>query len=184
MGYLPTTNLGISAIKTELVNGSNSLNTLAADAGVGAAMSNFRGYRLPPATITMTQNAGGIWDGCNFHDTWCELSSTDPDFNTIQAFYSPGGFTTNTERGNNEGTFLTFGGGTVTTSVHGRYSVTVYNTFGPVYAGVCTFIYINIIVNAAEVAFGVPVYGDYKTISYTFTATPGANYNIECNVNY
>lgn len=188
MGYLPSYDLSISAIKQELVYGSNSLRALTQEAQlydkafVLDKMSSFRGWRLPPATITMTQNAGGIWDGCYYHDVWCDIQSYDPNFGYQDAW--GGQFMTNTERGNNNGTFLTFGGGTVTMEVHGKYTVNVYNTFGPVGGPPCTGVYISITVNGIMYVCSQPVPGDYKTIAYSFTADPGNNYNIECNVNY
>lgn len=190
MGALPSTNLSIRALNQEgkvypsiynnsLVGIGNSLDPYVA--GNQFAMSTYRGFQLPTSTVTMYQNQGGVWDGCNFWDTWCDIYSDDPDFNGQGPFY--GSYMFNTERGSNNGTFLTFGGGYCEMTVHGRNNVNISNTIEPKYTTPCVPLYIVIYVNYTPVACSAPNPYDYTTITYSFIATPGTSYRIDCDVN-
>lgn len=198
MGYLPNTNLGISAIRQEVVTSSGAMSTIA---GIASPyiyapnspyrMSSYRGWRLPPANITMTQNDGGIWDGCRYWDVFCYLegpgsNDSDPDFGYIGAYWTPNGalYTTSTERCNTCGTELTFGGGTVTQQVHGRKSINIVNVMIPQNAAFCTAVNLSIWVNGSRVLCVSPNEYDYTVITYTLPCDPNTNYTVQCNVNY
>lgn len=206
MGYLPTTNLGISAIRNEVLPSTiggptGSMNNIASVAAPYIyapnspyKMGSYRGWRLPPATITMTQNDGGIWDGCNYWDVFCYIEGNDatfgqyvdPDFGYIGPYWTPNGalFTTSTERCNTCGTELTFGGGTVTQQVHGRTTVKIVNVMVPQYAAFCSLITLTIWVNGSRVLCVSPNAYDYTVIQYDLYCNPNTSYSVQCNVNY
>lgn len=195
MGYLPNTNLGISAIRQEVVTSSGAMSTIGsiADpyiAGNQYAMSSYRGWRLPPATVTMTQNDGGIWDGCRYWDVFCYIEGVgggiDPDFGYVGAYWTPNGasYTTNTERCNTCGTELTFGGGTVTQQVHGRLYAKIVNVMVPQNAAFCTPVTLSIWVDGTRVLCVSPNTNDYTVITHTLYCDPGTSYSVQCNVNY
>ena len=197
MGALPTSNLSIYDINREGVvfqpwySPSNFSMS-----GIGAslapyvpalanpyAMSSYLGWQLPVATVNFTQNDGGIWDGCNFWDTWCDIYADDPNWNGQGPFY--GGFMYNTERGYDNGTFLTFGGGTVNMTCHARNNINISQWMEPKYTPPCTPIYMEIRVNGTRVACAAPNPYDYTQVYYSIaSADPGATYNIACNVLY
>ena len=191
MGALPYSNLSIQAINQEgkvypsiynnsLVGIGNSLDPYVA--GNQFAMSSYRGWQLPTSTVTIYQNDGGIWDGCNFWDTWCDGYADDPDFNGQGPFY--GNYMYNSERGYNNGNFLTFGGGYCQMTVHGRNVVSVFHTIEPKYTPPCTPIYIEIRLDGTRVACSAPNPYDYTTIGYSFTVNPGQSYTVNHNVLY
>lgn len=206
MGYLPNTNLGIDAIRREVVIQDTALAPSGAMSTIGNiaapylskanpyAMSSYRGWRLPPANLTMTQNDGGIWDGCRYWDTFCYLEGNDsingqdvdPDFGYIGAYWTPGGasFTTSTERCSTCGTELTFGGGTVTQQVHGRTTIKIVNVMVPQNAAFCTSVHLSIWVNGTRVACANPNTNDYTVLTYNLYCQPSGVYTIQCNVNY
>ncbi len=202
MGVLPTTNLGINAINDEVV----TLSTAMSGIGPIAApylpaikppyqMSSYRGWQLPPAFISMTQNDGGIWDGCTYWDVFCGIDgagnyvadtgqNADPDFGYIGFWWSQNGYTDNSERGTNNGTSLTFGGGYCNQYVHGRYYVTITNIMIPNNTGFCTNVHLSIWVNGTRVACCNPNPYDYTYCQYTLACEPGGDYKVQCNVNY
>lgn len=197
MGQLPGNNLGMFAINREgyvsqpWYSPSNlSMNTIGNSLAPYLdpvynpyAISSYLNWQLPTTSVGMSQNDGGIWDGCNFWDTWCDITSDDPDFNGQNAW--SGNFMYNSERGSNNGTFLTFGGGNVKMSVHGRNAIYIYHTIAPVGAPPCTPIFIEIRVDGVQVACSPPDPYNYVTLSYTIpSADPGGGYDVECNVLY
>jgi len=92
--------------------------------------------------------------------------------------------TTNTERGTNNGTSLTFGGGTCTQYVHGRYYINIDNYMVPNNTAFCTPVHLSIWVNSTRVACCNPNTHDYTLCRYTLACDPGGSYKVECNVNY
>jgi hypothetical protein len=182
MGALPSTNLSISQIAQELVNvGSYSLRALSANAGLSTpdGMSEFRGYQLGTAAISMFQNVGQLYDGCSMSmDSYGWLISTDPNFGAINA--DGGNFVSNSE--GRAGTFLTFGGN-VGATVHGRYSVTIYSASNGYGASPCQPIYSFINLNGSRVA-NTNTNAGYTEIAYTFTASPGASYTVDFGLGY
>lgn len=221
MGQLPGENLGLSAIAKELVVNFNT-GVTSSLGNVGDAgdvylpcpplcnqysMSSYRNFQLPTALVNMTQNAGGIWDGCNFWDTFCYMegggvnpkpitypNQADPDFGYIGAYWTQNGglYTYSTERCSTCGTELTFGGGSVRQTVHGNYYITIYNVMVPQYTSFCDSILLEIRVNEQQVVCASSRYGtlnthDYTVLKYylpTTVSTGGAEYRVECNVTY
>jgi len=181
MGVIPSSGpISISQISQELVNGSKSLRALSADAGKSApdSISEFYGYALPTAYVTLTQNTAFLENV----DSYGQFNAQGPEFGTINEGFGIG--TTNSERNplGLSGTFLT-NGGVSTANVHGRTSVTVYsfsNTYG---ATPSTAIYSYINVNGTRVANANCPAGPF-TVLYTFTATPGATYNCDFGLGY
>jgi hypothetical protein len=180
--------ISIGAVRTELNVSTSNLRGLSSllSKSTPDSLSEFYGYALPPAIINYSENIGQLYDGCSFSvDTYGYIEGTDVG-GYYYGPYGGGGNAgyniTNSERGTNAGTFLTFGGyGTI--YARGRSSVSITN-FGNAYGnGFCTpmFIYINVDgvrranVNCTtgEVACG-----------YSFTAQPGTTYNVEIGINY
>lgn len=197
MGALPTTNLGINAINREGVvyqpwyappnlPMSGIGNSLSPYLPLGTdpyKISSYLGWQLPTAFVRMTQNDGGIWDGCHFWDTWCLIASDDPDWNGQGAFY--GNFMYNSERGFDNGTFLTFGGGSVDMTVHGRNNIIIENWMEPQYTPFCTGVILEIRIDGVQVACVSPDPYNYTNCTYTIPSSdPGGSYKIECNVLY
>lgn len=179
MGVIPSSGpISISQISQELVNGSKSLRVLSADAGKSTpdSISEFYGYSLPTAYVTLTQNNPFLENV----DSYGQFNAQGPEFGTINEGFGIG--TTNTEKGPNTGTFLT-NAGTSTANVHGRTTVTVYsfsNTYGP---NPVTPIFSYINVNGSRVANANCPAG-FMQIYYSFTATPGATYNCDFGLGY
>lgn len=181
MGVIPSSGpISISQISQELVNGSKSLRVLSADAGKSTpdSISEFYGYSLPTAYVTLTQNTAFLENV----DSYGQFNAQGPEFGTINEGFGIG--TTNTERNplGLSGTFLT-NGGTSTANVHGRTTVTVYsfsNTYGP---NPVTPIFSYINVNGSRVANANCPAG-FMQIYYSFTATPGATYNCDFGLGY
>lgn len=197
MGVLPTTNLGISAIRQEVITNSGAMSTIGSIAdpyipGNQYAMSSYRGWQLPISIVTSYQNDGGIWDGCNYWDVFCYMEGndpilgqyTDPYFGYIGAYWSQNSTTFNTERGSNNGTELTFGGGYCEQQVHGRTTLRLHNVMIPQYAGFCTTVHLSIWVNGSRVACTYPNSYDYTDLTYDLYCNPGTNYTVNFNVNY
>jgi hypothetical protein len=180
MGVIPSSGpISISQISQELVYGSYSLRALSANAGKSTpdSMSEFYGYSLPTAYVTLHETVPFLENV----DSYGQFNAQGPEFGTINEGYGIG--TTNTEKGNNQGTFLT-NGGTSTANVHGKTNVTIFSyshTYGsgppryPIYS------YIN--VNGTRVANANCPDG-FMQIYYTFTATPGATYDCEFGLAY
>jgi len=221
MGQLPGSNLGLSAIAKELViNFNTGVTSSMRDVGEYGAtyvsegsqftMGAYRGFQLPTAMVSMAQNAGGIWDGCNFWDTFCYMegggdiggtifpNQADPDFGYIGAYWTQNGdtYTTSTERCSTCGTELTFGGGLVKQTVHGNFIITIYNIMVPQYTSFCDGVYLNITLNGEVVACAdnsgrseIPLLThNYTILKYALKANvvPGeeVGYDFECNVGY
>lgn len=183
MGVLPSGQISISQIRQELVTSDGSLRGLSSRAGKGTpdGMSEFRGYQWPTSTINMSQNTGQLYDGCSMSmDSYGWLTSTDPDFGYQGPF--GGAYMSNTERGSNAGTFLTFGG-SVSATVHGSYNVTIVAATNGYGASPCQPIYSFINVNGSRAA-NTNTNAGYTEISYTFTASPGTTYTVEFGVWY
>jgi hypothetical protein len=179
MGVIPSSGpISISQISQELVYGSYSLRALSANVGKSTpdSISEFYRYSLPTAYVTLTQNTAFLENV----DSYGQFNAQGPDFGTINEGYGIG--TTNTEKGNNQGTFLT-NGGTSTANVHGKTNVTIYsfsNTYGP---NPTYPIYSYIKVNGTRVANANCPAG-FMQVYYTFTATPGATYNCDFGLGY
>ena len=183
MGVLPSTNLSINSIRQELVTSNGSLRALSADAGktVPDGMSEFRGYQLGTATVNMSQNVGQLYDGCSMSmDSYGWIISTDPDFGGQGPF--GGNYMTNTERGANAGSFLTFGG-SCSLTVHGRYGVTIIASSNGYGLSPCQPIYSFINVGGVRRA-NTNTNSGYTEISYSFTADPGSTYSVEIGLWY
>lgn len=203
MGYLPNTNLGISAIRQEVVTSSGAMSTIGsiADpyiAGNQYAMSSYRGFQLPPTNLSMNLKRGGIWDGCNYWDVFCYLEGADPtlgqyidpDFGYIGAYWTPNGnsFTQNNQRCNTCGTELTFDGGELYQQVHGRTTIGVNFLMIPQYTSFCTQVYMKLYIES----YGGVVYDNcitpntnsYTNLSYNLYCEPGVDYTIMCLVSY
>ena len=100
----------INTVRARLSQGSGDIRYLSSLCGFGTPDQfsdwwnvNFFAY------VYLTQGEGYIWDGCQGRDHWCWLEGTTEDGGFLNAF--GGGSTYNTERGFNNGTFLTFGYG-------------------------------------------------------------------------
>ena len=184
MGALPSSGqISISQIRQELVTSDGSLRGLSSRAGKGTpdSMSEFRGYQWPTATINMYQNTGQLYDGCSMSmDTYGWLVSTDPNFGYQGPF--GGNFMSNSERGSNAGTFLTFGGN-VSATVHGSYSVTIVAASNGYGASPCQPIFSFINLNGSRVS-NTNTNAGYTEISYTFTANPGSTYTVDFGLGY
>jgi len=206
MGQLPYTNLGISAIKQELVTASGSMNTIR---GIGSLylpatsppnkMSSYRGFQMPYSTIYVSMKRGGIWDGCNYWDVFSYLEGSDPllgqyvdpNFGYVGAYWTPGGasFTSNNQRCNTCGTELTFDNGSVTQVIHGRAEITAHFIMIPQYTGFCTSIYMLTRVmddTGTEICTNCkdPMTHDYTDIACNFICEPGMNYFVTFDVGY
>lgn len=175
--------ISIGAVHNELQVSTYSLRALSAELGKSSpdALTEFYGYALPTATINMSQNTGQLYDGCSMSmDSYGQFVGTDPNGGYIGPYGGSG--TTNTERGSNAGTFLTFGG-SASATVRGKSTVTV-SAFSNGYGiSPCQPIYSYINVNGVRRANANTTAG-YVGISYSFTATPGATYTVEIGVWY
>ena len=144
--------------------------------GPGYAWSDYVGVNFYGFVI-MYQGEGYIWDGCYGRDHWCYYDGTTE----YGGYVGPwgGGSTYNTERGYNNGTFLTFGYGYCWTyfrphSYHNyvSYSSAPYN---------CRAFYVYISRNGGWVAFNGFAYagGDQYT-QYNFDQGFQASESIYC----
>jgi hypothetical protein len=175
--------LSIGQIRNELVTSNGSLRFLSARAGKSApdSISEFYGYQYPPGYITYYQNTGQLYDGCSMSmDSYGEWYGTAANGGGIGPFGSSQ--TTNTERGNDAGTFLTFGGnGTGTVQPGSTVTVVAYsNGYG---ACPCQPIYSFINVDGVRRANTNTTCG-FTQISYSFTINSGQSYSIEWGVWY
>lgn len=131
--------------------------------------------------INYSQNTGQLYDGCYMSmDTYGQVEATSANGN----YDGPWGSsqTTNSERGNDAGTFLTYGGnGSMTVRSGSTVTVSAYsNGYGN---GPCQPIYSYINVNGSRVA-NTNTNADWTGISYSFTPVRGTTYNIEWGVWY
>jgi hypothetical protein len=183
MGLPSSGAISIGGVHNELQVATYSLRALSAELGKTSpdALTEFYGYSLPTATINMSQNIGQLYDGCSMSmDSFGHFESTDPN-GGYQGPYN-GSFTSNTERGANAGTFLTFGGSSSAT-VRGKSSVSV-TAFGHGYGACpCQPMYVYINVNGVRRANTNATCG-YVQIGYSFTASPGSTHNVEIGVYY
>lgn len=133
------------------------------------------------STINYSQNTGQLYDGCSMSmDSYGQVEATSANGN----YDGPWGSsqTTNSERGNDAGTFLTFGGNG-TMSVRSGYGVTISAYSNGYGACPCQPIYSFINVNGTRVANTNTTCG-WTGISYYFVPSPTATYNIEFGVWY
>jgi hypothetical protein len=148
--------------------------------GRGYAFSDYVGYNFYSFLI-MYQGEGYIWDGCQGRDHWCYYDATAEDGSYVSPWGGPS--TYNTERGWNNGSFLTFGYGychTYTRPNSGHnvisYSRNDYN---------CRAFYVDIIDNntGGRVAGNFFAYNccDQYTEYYT-TTRPQATSNFTCRL--
>ena len=100
----------------DLVNGGGS----------GLALSHYVGINFY-SVLTMYQDVGYIYDGCQGRDHWCYHSTTAEDGSYAGPFGGP--YCYNTERGYNNGNFLTFGYGyaQTTTRPYSAYNMISYS---------------------------------------------------------
>ena len=113
-------------------------------------------------------------------DSYGQFESTDPN-GGYQGPYG-GSYMTNTERGSNNGTFLTFGG-SASASVRGGNTVTVSAFSNGYGVSPCTPIYSFINLNGTRVA-NTNTNAGATSISYSFTPSPGTTYNVEIGLGY
>jgi hypothetical protein len=147
-------------------------------AGRGHAMSDWWGVNFYAYCI-MYQGEGYIYDGCQGRDHWCYYDGTDE----YGGYVGPwgGGSTYNTERGYNNGTFLTFGYGYCWTyfrpySYHNyvSWSRNDYN---------CRAFYVDILRNGGVVTGNYFAYaGGDQYITYNFDQGFQASESITCRL--
>jgi hypothetical protein len=94
--------------------------------GRGYAFSDYVGLNFY-AFFLMYQGEGYVYDGCAGRDHWCYYDATAEDGSYVGPWGGPS--TYNTERGYNNGTFLTFGYGYCWTYVrpHSGHNVVSYS---------------------------------------------------------
>ena len=90
--------------------------------GRGTALSDYVGVNFY-SVVTMYQGEGYVYDGCQGRDHWCYHSTTAEDGSYAGPFGGP--YCYNTERGYNNGNFLTFGYGyaQTTTRPYSGYNI-------------------------------------------------------------
>jgi hypothetical protein len=90
--------------------------------GRGYALSDYVGVNFY-SVVTMYQGEGYVYDGCQGRDHWCYHSTTAEDGSYAGPFGGP--YCYNTERGYNNGNFLTFGYGyaQTTTRPYSGYNI-------------------------------------------------------------
>ena len=146
--------------------------------GRGYALSGYVGVNFYAFCI-MYQGEGYIYDGCQGRDHWCYYDGTDEYGGYVGPF--GGGSTYNTERGYNNGTFLTFGYGYCWTyfrpySYHNYVSVS-RNDYN------CRAFYVDILRNGGVVAGNYFAYagGEHLT-QYNFDQGFQASESITCRL--
>lgn len=180
--------ISIGAVRTELNVGTSNLRGLSSLLGKSTpdSLSEFYGYALPPAIINYSQNTGQLYDGCSMSmDTYGQLEGEDVGGYYYGPFSGGGnaGYNiTNSERGTNAGTFLTFGGNGVIYA-RGRSTCTVTAFSNGYGVGPCQPIYSFINVNGVRVA-NTNTNAGFTAIAYSFTAQPGTTYNVEFGLWY
>jgi hypothetical protein len=157
---------------------SGDLNRIGNLAGGRKALSDYVGLNFYAYCI-MYQGVGYIYDGCQGRDHWCWYDGTDEYGGYVGPF--GGGSTYNTERGYNNGSFLTFGYGYSWTyfrpySYHNYVSYS-YNDYN------CRAFYVYISRNGGWVAFNGFAYagGDQYT-TYNFDQGFQASESITCEL--
>lgn len=180
--------ISINQIRTELNVGTSNLRGLSSILGKTTpdSMSEFYGYTMPPYQINYSQNTGQLYDGCSMSmDSYGQLEGQDVG-GYYYGPYGGGGNAgyniTNSERGTNAGTFLTFGGNGVIYG-RGRSNVTITAFSNGYGVSPCQPIYSYINLNGTRVA-NTNTNAGSTAISYTFTAQPGTTYTVEFGVWY
>jgi hypothetical protein len=157
---------------------SGDFNRIRNLAGRGHAMSDWWGVNFYAYCI-MYQGEGYVYDGCAGRDHWCYYDGTTEDGSYVGPWGGPS--TYNTERGYNNGTFLTFGYGYCWTyfrpySYHNYVSVSSapYN---------CRAFYVDILRNGGVVAGNYFGYagGEHLT-QYNFDQGFQASESITCRL--
>jgi hypothetical protein len=146
--------------------------------GRGYALSDYVGYNFYSFLI-MYQGEGYIYDGCQGRDHWCYYDCTTEDGSYAGPFGGPS--TYNTERGYNNGNFLTFGYGyawTYTRPNSGHnivsYSRNDYN---------CRAFYVDILRNGGVVAGNYFAYaGGDRYTEYYSTISPQSSASYTCRL--
>jgi hypothetical protein len=94
--------------------------------GRGLALSDYVGVNFR-SNLVMYQGEGYIYDGCQGRDHWCYHSTTAEDGSYAGPFGGP--YCYNTERGFNNGNFLTFGYGYAETGTrpYSGYNIISYS---------------------------------------------------------
>lgn len=157
---------------------SGDMNRIAGLTGRGRAWSDYVGVNFYGYVI-MYQGEGYIYDGCQGRDHWCYYDGTSEDGGYVGPF--GGGSTYNTERGYNNGTFLTFGYGYCWTyfrpySYHTyiSYSRNDYN---------CRAFYVDILRNGGVVTGNYFAYACCDQYAqYTFESGFQASESITCRL--
>ena len=159
---------------------SGDMNRIAGLTGRGRAWSDYVGVNFYGYVI-MYQTDGYIWDGCQGRDHWCYYDATSEDGSYVSPWGGPS--TYNTERGYNNGTFLTFGGGYCQTYCR-PYSYHTFVSYSTSPAN-CAAFYVYISRNGGWVAFNGFAYaaGDQYT-SYNFDSGFQASDSIYCALVY
>jgi hypothetical protein len=146
--------------------------------GRGTASSDYWNVNFY-AFVIMYQGEGYIWDGCQGRDHWCYYDGTSEDGGYVGPFGGSSSY--NTERGYNNGNFLTFGYGYAWTyfrpySYHNfvSYSRNDYN---------CRAFYVDILRNGGRVAGNFFAYagGDQYT-TYNWDSSFQASDSITCRL--
>jgi hypothetical protein len=157
---------------------SGDMNRIAGLTGRGRAWSDYVGVNFYAFCI-MYQGEGYIYDGCQGRDHWCYYDGTDEYGGYVGPF--GGGSTYNTERGYNNGTFLTFGYGYCWTyfrpySYHTYISYS-YNDYN------CRAFYVDILRNGGVVTGNYFAYaGGYHYAAYNFDQGFQASESITCRL--
>lgn len=146
--------------------------------GRGYALSGYVGVNFY-AFVIMYQGEGYIYDGCQGRDHWCYYDGTSEDGSYVGPFGGPS--TYNTERGYNNGSFLTFGYGYCWTyfrpySYHNYVSMS-QNDYN------CRAFYVDILRNGGVVAGNYFAYagGNHYT-QYLFESGFQASDSITCRL--
>jgi hypothetical protein len=157
---------------------SGDLNRIGNLAGGRKALSDYVGLNFYAFCI-MYQGEGYIYDGCQGRDHWCYYDGTDEYGGYVGPF--GGGSTYCTERGYNNGNFLTFGYGYAYTyfrpySYHTyiSYSSNDYN---------CRAFYVDILRNGSVVTGNYFAYaGGGQYAQYTFDQGLQGSESITCRL--
>ena len=157
---------------------SGDMNRIAGLTGRGRAWSDYVGVNFYGYVI-MYQGEGYIYDGCQGRDHWCYYDGTSEDGGYVGPF--GGSSTYCTERGYNNGNFLTFGYGYAWTyfrpySYHTyiSYSRNDYN---------CRAFYVDILRNGGVVTGNYFAYaGGDQYAAYNFESGFQASESITCRL--
>lgn len=157
---------------------AGDINRISGLSGRGRAYSDYVGVNFYAFCI-MYQSEGYIYDGCQGRDHWCFYEGTTEDDGYVGPFGGPS--TYNTERGYNNGTFLTYGYG---------YSYTYFRPYSyQNYQSIssndynCRAFYVDILRNGGVVTGNYFAYaGGYQSISYFFEQGFQASESITCRL--